>query len=237
MTCAAALALAGLTAASVAAAASRDHAGGPPLAGGASVARLVPLAGVHDQPGDTLATAPLPASAARLAPAELPQSIEQVTTRALRGQVSATRFPVAGPFNWGQEGARFGAGRGGRAHAGQDVFGRTGAPLLAVSDGVVLEADEDGGRGNYIGLFDPAARRTYVYLHLQSPARASRGQRIRGGERIGELGCTGSCYGDHLHFEVRRGRGLDGQAEDPLPHLRRWARASRARATLPPGAH
>jgi murein DD-endopeptidase MepM/ murein hydrolase activator NlpD len=59
---------------------------------------------------------------------------------------------------------------------------------------------------------------------------------VRGGRRVGELGCTGSCSGDHLHFEVRRGRGLEGRAEDPLPHLLGWSRRSAARATLPPGA-
>ena len=32
---------------------------------------------------------------------------------------------------------------------------------------------------------------------------------------IGYVGCTGSCFGDHLHFEVR----IDGAATDPLGYL------------------
>ena len=232
-----ALALACLSAASVAAAATPEPAEGPVLQATERVDRLVPVESAGGRPAGQVSTAALPGHGTRLEPADLPPSIERVTAAALRRQDRTPHFPVAGQFNWGQGGARFGAGRGGRAHEGQDVFGRTGAPLLAVSDSVVLEAGEDGGRGNYIGLYDPVARRTYVYLHLQSPARPAPGRRVSGGEHIGELGCTGSCFGDHLHFEVRRGRGLSGAAEDPLPYLLRWSRLSRSRPTLPPGAH
>ena len=235
ITRAGALALAGLTAA-VTAGGSPERAEAPEPSRLAAVARLVPIAGVRDHAVGTVATAPLPRGASQLRPARLPQSIERVATRALRREEGAPRFPVAGQFNWGQEGARFGAARGGRAHEGQDIFGRTGTLLLAVASGVVLEAGEDGGRGNYLALYDPQARRTYVYLHLQGTPLVGRGQRVRSGQPVGALGCTGSCFGDHLHFEVRHGRGLDGRAEDPLQALLGWSRRSRSRATLPPGA-
>lgn len=134
-------------------------------------------------------------------------------------------FPVVGAHGFGESAARFGATRGGRAHDGQDVFAEAGTPLLAVADGRVLETGNGGGRGNYVAIFDPAARRTYVYLHLRDPARVRAGSSVHVGERIGSVGCTGSCWGDHLHFEVRRGRGLTGPALDPLPLLRRWPAA------------
>jgi murein DD-endopeptidase MepM/ murein hydrolase activator NlpD len=35
------------------------------------------------------------------------------------------------------------------------------------------------------------------------------------GDVIGYVGCTGSCFGDHLHFEVR----VNGQPTDPLGYL------------------
>jgi murein DD-endopeptidase MepM/ murein hydrolase activator NlpD len=133
--------------------------------------------------------------------------------------------PVDAPADYGDEGARYGAGRAGHAHEGQDVFAPAGTPLLAVRDGVVLEAGEGGGRGYYVGIWSPEARETYVYLHLLEPAPVASGQHVRRGQRVGRLGCTGSCFGDHLHFEVRRGKGLEAPSRDPLQLLHRWPRA------------
>ena len=159
----------------------------------------------------------------------------RVQRLALAAERKRTRFPVGGAFNWGQGGARYGASRSGHTHEGQDVFARTGTPLLAVTDGVVLETGNDGGRGNYVGLYDPAARRTYVYLHMVRPPNVKAGDRVRAGEWLGGVGCTGSCFGDHLHFEVRSGRALTGAPRDPLPLLQHWADLARLGPTLAPG--
>jgi murein DD-endopeptidase MepM/ murein hydrolase activator NlpD len=140
----------------------------------------------------------------------------------------AAVFPVRGRVDWGERDARFGAWRGGHVHEGQDVFARAGAPLVAVRDGRVVETGDDGGRGNYVAMWNSEARRTFVYLHMLHPSRARVGDRVRVGQRVGAVGCTGSCWGDHLHIEVRRGRGTTGRALDPLPLLRRLA-ARRAR--------
>jgi murein DD-endopeptidase MepM/ murein hydrolase activator NlpD len=144
-------------------------------------------------------------------------------------------FPVRGPFNWGQQAAAFGGPRGGRSHEGQDVMSRTGTPIVAVADGTVLETGNDGGRGNYLNLYDPARKVTYVYMHMVAPAAAQPGQDVAAGRRLGGVGCTGSCFGDHLHFEVRSGRGGQGAARDPRPLLEKWRSADRIPATLPPG--
>jgi len=136
----------------------------------------------------------------------------------------AAGHPVRSRVDYGEGGAQFGADRGGRMHEGQDVFAPAGTPLVAVRDGVVLETGDDGGRGNYVGIYSPRARETYVYLHMLAPALVRPGERVEAGRRVGRLGCTGSCFGDHLHFEVRRGRGLEGPARDPRPLLERWAR-------------
>ena len=133
--------------------------------------------------------------------------------------------PVKGSVGYGEGGARYGADRGGREHEGQDVFAPAGTPLVAVRDGVVLPPEgSDGGRGHYVGIYSPDADETYVYLHLLEPASVEPGEEVAVGERIGKLGCSGSCFGDHLHFEVRRGKGYQGEHRDPMPLLERWAR-------------
>ena len=133
----------------------------------------------------------------------------------------AVVFPVQGMRGFGESAARFGAWRGGRRHEGQDIFAPAGSPLFALRDGKVVETGDDGGRGNYIAVFNPDHDQTYVYLHMKNPARANLGEWVRAGERVGAIGCTGSCWGDHLHLELRRGRGPQGKPVDPLPLLRR----------------
>jgi murein DD-endopeptidase MepM/ murein hydrolase activator NlpD len=126
--------------------------------------------------------------------------------------------------DFGEAGARFGAGRGGHVHEGQDVFAPAGTPLVSVRSGKVVEKGDDGGRGNYVAIWSRAARRTFVYLHMRRPTPLGPGERVGAGERIGAVGCSGSCWGDHLHLEVRRGRGTTGGPQGPQPLLRRLAR-------------
>ena len=135
----------------------------------------------------------------------------------------AAVFPMLGRPDWGEGDARFGAYRGGHMHEGQDVFARPGTPLVAVRGGRVVETGDDGGRGNYIAIWSRDAHSTFVYLHMLRPARLRAGDHVRIGQRVGAVGCTGSCWGDHLHFEVRRGRGATGSPRDPLPLLKRLA--------------
>lgn len=130
--------------------------------------------------------------------------------------------PVIGAVDYGTAENAFGAARSGHVHSGQDMFAKPGTPLVAVANSIVLEAGSDGGQGNYVHLYDPKAKRTYVYMHMIEPARVRAGDRVRAGEALGGVGCTGSCWGDHLHFEVRDGRGFEAEARDPMPLLRDW---------------
>jgi murein DD-endopeptidase MepM/ murein hydrolase activator NlpD len=98
---------------------------------------------------------------------------------------------------------------------------------LAVREGQVVEKGDDGGRGNYVAIWSPSAGLTYLYLHMRAPARQRIGALVDAGERIGAVGCTGSCWGDHLHLEMRHGRGTTGRPLDPLPMLRRLAMRAR----------
>jgi murein DD-endopeptidase MepM/ murein hydrolase activator NlpD len=142
-----------------------------------------------------------------------------------RGRVK----PIVGRPDYGSAEARFGAARSGHVHAGQDLFARAGTPVVAVADGVIAERGSDAGQGNYVYLYDRRRERTYVYMHLIAPALPAAGTVVRAGERLGGVGCSGSCWGDHLHFEVRAGRGITGKARDPLPGLSGWRSLERPR--------
>ncbi len=142
------------------------------------------------------------------------------------------RERLDGPFHpvdveavdYGDSGAGYGAARSGHVHEGQDVFAPSDTPLVAVAEGEVVETGTDGGRGNYVSIFDPAEKRTYNYFHMVEPATVDQGDEVRAGERLGGVGCTGSCWGDHLHFEVREGSDPYGQSVDPLPILEKLPR-------------
>jgi murein DD-endopeptidase MepM/ murein hydrolase activator NlpD len=131
-------------------------------------------------------------------------------------------YPVIGKVDYGTAENRFGAARSGHVHEGQDMFAPIGTPLVAVSGGRVLEAGTDPGRGNYLALYDPRSERTFVYFHMLNAPEVAAGARVAAGAQLGALGCTGSCWGAHLHFEVREGRDPYGPAVDPLPLLKRW---------------
>jgi murein DD-endopeptidase MepM/ murein hydrolase activator NlpD len=69
------------------------------------------------------------------------------------------------------------------------------------------------GYGNVV-VVDLPGPFTAIYAHL-ARADVSVGEHVLKGERIGVAGCTGSCSGTHLHFEIRRG----GDPINPLPFL------------------
>jgi murein DD-endopeptidase MepM/ murein hydrolase activator NlpD len=148
------------------------------------------------------------------------QWAEQAATKHARWMPEGPFVPVVGDVDYGTAENAFGAARSGHMHSGQDMFAPAGTPEVAATDGVVAETGSDGGQGNYVCLYDPERDRTYVYMHMIEPAAVKPGERVSAGERLGGLGCTGSCWGDHLHFEVREGKGVEGEPIDPMPYLR-----------------
>jgi murein DD-endopeptidase MepM/ murein hydrolase activator NlpD len=134
------------------------------------------------------------------------------------------RFPLAGPFSYGGADARFGARRPGHRHQGQDLTAPAGTPVVAPRRGVVEAVRYQArGAGRYVVLDGEGEDRDYVFMHLgrrSVPVRP--GERVRTGQRIGEVGSTGTSTGPHLHFEVWVGGWVNGRPVDPLPLLRRW---------------
>jgi hypothetical protein len=136
------------------------------------------------------------------------------------------RFPLVGPFDYGGEGSRFGAPRRGHTHQGQDLAAAEGTPVVAPRGGVVEAVQyQASSAGHYVVLDGEGEDRDYVFMHLRSGSVVvEEAQRLRTGQRIGDVGSTGHSTGPHLHFEVWVGGWYEpgGEPIDPLPLLRAW---------------
>jgi len=116
-------------------------------------------------------------------------------------------WPVSGPVVSG-----FGM-RWGRLHAGVDIAVPAGTGIRAADSGQVVLAAWTGGYGNYVCIQHNGSLST-CYAHLSSYAVSS-GAAVSQGQVIGSVGCTGHCFGDHLHFETR----VNGSPVDPMGYL------------------
>jgi peptidoglycan DL-endopeptidase CwlO len=119
------------------------------------------------------------------------------------GMIWPVNGPITSPFGW----------RWGRMHEGVDIAVPSGTPIRAAKAGVVAIAAPTGGYGNYTCVNHGGGLST-CYAH-QSTFAAGVGDSLGEGEVLGYVGCTGSCFGDHLHFEVR----VNGSAVDPMGYL------------------
>jgi murein DD-endopeptidase MepM/ murein hydrolase activator NlpD len=115
-------------------------------------------------------------------------------------------WPVSGPVVSG-----FGM-RWGRMHTGIDIAVGYGTPIVASASGNVIFAGWMGGYGNFV-IVDHGGGLSTAYAHQSSIAIG--GGSVSQGQVIGYVGCTGHCFGPHLHFEVR----INGSAVDPLGYL------------------
>jgi murein DD-endopeptidase MepM/ murein hydrolase activator NlpD len=90
--------------------------------------------------------------------------------------------------------------RWGALHGGIDIANSIGTPVLAASDGVVIDAGPQGGYGNWVKLRHADGTVT-LYGHLSS-WQVDIGERVWAGDQIAKMGNTGNSTGPHLHFEV-----------------------------------
>jgi murein DD-endopeptidase MepM/ murein hydrolase activator NlpD len=98
-------------------------------------------------------------------------------------------------------------------HPGIDIGVPSGTPIHAADSGRVSIAGWVGGYGNYTCIQHTGTMST-CYGH-QSSIQVSVGQSVSQGQVIGLTGCTGLCFGPHLHFEVR----INGAVTNPLNYL------------------
>jgi murein DD-endopeptidase MepM/ murein hydrolase activator NlpD len=125
------------------------------------------------------------------------------STPSASGFIWPVNGPVVSPFGM----------RWGRLHTGIDIGASSGTPIHAVASGRVIYAGWMDGYGNLV-FIDHGRGISTGYAH-QSSVAVSNGQTVTQGDVIGYVGCTGHCFGPHLHFEVR----VNGTPVDPLGYL------------------
>jgi murein DD-endopeptidase MepM/ murein hydrolase activator NlpD len=110
--------------------------------------------------------------------------------------------PLTSPFGY----------RWGRLHAGLDLAGAYGSPILAATDGCITYAGPESGYGEVMKITDWDGTETW-YGHMS--AFVERSGCVKAGEVIARVGAEGDATGAHLHFEVHIG----GKPVDPRPFL------------------
>jgi peptidoglycan DL-endopeptidase CwlO len=119
------------------------------------------------------------------------------------GLIWPVNGPIVSPFGM----------RWGRLHAGVDIAVPSGTPVHAAKSGKVLIAGWVSGYGNYTCIGHGGGLST-CYGH-QSSIGVSVGQSVSQGQVIGSSGCTGHCFGPHVHFETR----INGAPVNPMGYL------------------
>jgi murein DD-endopeptidase MepM/ murein hydrolase activator NlpD len=140
---------------------------------------------------------------AQIQAAQSASSYSPPASRSASGFIWPVSGPVTSPFGM----------RWGRMHTGIDIGVPYGTPIRAAASGQVIYAGWMDGYGNLV-FIDHGRGISTGYAH-QSSIAVSNGDTVTQGQVIGYVGCTGHCFGPHLHFEVR----VNGAPVDPLGYL------------------
>jgi murein DD-endopeptidase MepM/ murein hydrolase activator NlpD len=158
---------------------------------------------LHEAAGLQQASASLAAQIRSAQSSSASYSAPGDTTPSAAGFIWPVNGPVTSGFGW----------RWGRMHEGIDIGAGYGTPIRAAAVGRVVYAGSMSGYGNLVAI-DHGGGISTAYGH-QSSVAVGVGQVVSQGETVGYVGCTGHCFGPHLHFEVR----VNGSPVDPLGYL------------------
>ena len=125
-----------------------------------------------------------------------------------------TQHPVAAGNLGSSYGWRIDPINGGSAlHTGLDFQASTGTPIVAAAGGVVVTQEFHPAYGNMVEI-DHGNDLITRYAHA-SQVFVKKGDLIKRGKKIAEVGTTGRSTGPHLHFEVL----VQGIPQDPQKFL------------------
>jgi murein DD-endopeptidase MepM/ murein hydrolase activator NlpD len=98
-------------------------------------------------------------------------------------------------------------------HKGLDISNRKGTPIVATADGVVAFAGKKGPYGLTL-MIDHGHGLKTRYAHLNKLLK-KKGESVKRGDVIAQMGSTGRSTGTHLHYEVR----LNGVPVNPSKYI------------------
>ncbi len=138
--------------------------------------------------------------------------------REQRAASSPTGWPVQGGWVSSAFGMRADPFTGQTSyHDGVDIASSMGAPIKALSRGVVTYSGQKQGREGYGLVVEINHGNGFAtrYAHLRQ-VLVKVGERVEKGQAVALVGTSGRSTGPHLHFEVLR----DGRTVNPRPFLR-----------------
>ncbi|WP_250028523.1 M23 family metallopeptidase [Paractinoplanes maris] len=101
-----------------------------------------------------------------------------------------------------------------KLHAGIDLAAPEGLPFKSIHAGKVTQAGYFGAYGYSITVEDDEGNEV-IYAHSRR-VLVKKGDVVKAGQVIGQVGNTGASYGTHLHLEIH----VKGAPTDPIPFLR-----------------
>lgn len=134
-------------------------------------------------------------------------------------------FPTGVPISDGFGYRSSPGGIGSTNHQGIDFNPGMGAPIQVVADGTVRLAQKSdaGGYGCYVIVDHNVNGMEFasLYGHMQCASVAmSKGEEVKVGQQVGNVGSTGTSTGAHLHFEIH---DESDTPIDPMPWLNQYA--------------
>lgn len=100
-----------------------------------------------------------------------------------------------------------------KRHNGIDFTAPKGTPIQATGDGTVVRVEKKRkGYGNNV-IIDHGYGYTSLYGHMHTIS-VKKGDKVKKGQEIGQVGSTGTSTAPHLHYEVR----LHKKAVNPIDY-------------------
>jgi murein DD-endopeptidase MepM/ murein hydrolase activator NlpD len=152
-----------------------------------------------------------------------------VESRLFDQKIKKMMVPTQQPLQSGHLGSAFGwrldpfTGRT-ALHTGLDFQAGSGTPILAAAGGVVVAQENHPAYGNMVEI-DHGNHLLTRYAHA-SKVWVRKGDLVKRGQKIAEVGTTGRSTGPHLHFEVM----VQGVPQDPQKFLAAGRELALARA-------